>query len=87
MPLLENVKFLPYTITRIEDAVDDNIGAVIVEPIQGETGLSFPLKDCSEYERGMYEAWDCFNFRRNTERSRTDWQDVGRERIGKPSLI
>ena len=42
MPLLENVKFLPYTITRIEDAVDDNIGAVIVEPIQGETGIILP---------------------------------------------
>lgn len=42
MPLLENVKFLPYTTTRIEDAVDDNIGAVIVEPIQGETGIILP---------------------------------------------
>jgi LysW-gamma-L-lysine/LysW-L-ornithine aminotransferase len=42
MPLLEYVKFLPYTTTRIEDAVDDNIGAVIVEPIQGETGIILP---------------------------------------------
>lgn len=42
MPLLENVKFLPYTTTRIEDAVNDNIGAVIVEPIQGETGIILP---------------------------------------------
>ncbi|MGC2386623.1 MAG: aspartate aminotransferase family protein [Nitrososphaeraceae archaeon] len=42
MPLLENVKFLPYTTTNIEDAVDDNIGAVIVEPIQGETGIILP---------------------------------------------
>ena len=42
MPLLENVKFLPYTTTSIEDAVDDNIGAVIVEPIQGETGIILP---------------------------------------------
>ncbi|MGB8132715.1 MAG: aspartate aminotransferase family protein [Nitrososphaeraceae archaeon] len=42
MPLLENVKFLPYTTTRIEDAVDDSIGAVIVEPIQGETGIILP---------------------------------------------
>jgi acetylornithine/LysW-gamma-L-lysine aminotransferase len=42
MPLLENVKFLPYTTTSIEDAVNDNIGAVIVEPIQGETGIILP---------------------------------------------
>jgi LysW-gamma-L-lysine/LysW-L-ornithine aminotransferase len=42
MPLLENVKFLPYTTTRIEDAVNDNIGVVIVEPIQGETGIILP---------------------------------------------
>lgn len=42
MPLLENVKFLPHTTTRIEDAVNDNIGAVIVEPIQGETGIILP---------------------------------------------
>jgi LysW-gamma-L-lysine/LysW-L-ornithine aminotransferase len=42
MPLLENVKFLPYTTTRIEDAVNDNIGTVIVEPIQGETGIILP---------------------------------------------
>jgi acetylornithine/LysW-gamma-L-lysine aminotransferase len=42
MPLLENVKFLPYTASRIEDAVNDNIGAVIVEPIQGETGIILP---------------------------------------------
>ena len=42
MPLLDNVKFLPYTITRIDDAIDDNVGAVIVEPIQGETGIILP---------------------------------------------
>jgi acetylornithine/LysW-gamma-L-lysine aminotransferase len=42
MPLFENVKFLPYTTTRIEDAINNNIGAVIVEPIQGETGIILP---------------------------------------------
>jgi acetylornithine/LysW-gamma-L-lysine aminotransferase len=42
MPLLDTVKFLPYTITRIDDAINDNIGAVIVEPIQGETGIILP---------------------------------------------
>jgi LysW-gamma-L-lysine/LysW-L-ornithine aminotransferase len=42
MPLLDNVKFLPYTTTRIDDAINDNVGAVIVEPIQGETGIILP---------------------------------------------
>lgn len=42
MPLLEGVKFLPYTNTNIEEAIDDSIGTVIVEPIQGETGIILP---------------------------------------------
>ena len=42
MPLLEGVKFLPYTNSNIEDAIDDSIGTVIVEPIQGETGIILP---------------------------------------------
>jgi LysW-gamma-L-lysine/LysW-L-ornithine aminotransferase len=45
MPLLEGVKFLPYTTTKIEDAIDGNIGAVIVEPIQGETGIILPPQE------------------------------------------
>jgi acetylornithine/LysW-gamma-L-lysine aminotransferase len=42
MPLLEDVKFLPYTNPNIEDSIDDSIGTVIVEPIQGETGIILP---------------------------------------------
>jgi acetylornithine/LysW-gamma-L-lysine aminotransferase len=42
MPLLEGVKFLPYTNPNIEDAIDDSTGTVIVEPIQGETGIILP---------------------------------------------
>lgn len=42
MPLLESVKFLPYTNPNIEDSIDDSIGTVIVEPIQGETGIILP---------------------------------------------
>ena len=42
MPLLEGVKFLPYTNQNIENAIDDSIGTVIVEPIQGETGIILP---------------------------------------------
>ena len=42
MPLLEGVKFLPYTNPNIEDSIDDSIGTVIVEPIQGESGIILP---------------------------------------------
>jgi [amino-group carrier protein]-gamma-(L-lysyl/L-ornithyl)-L-glutamate aminotransferase len=64
MPLLEGVKFLPYTTTKIEDAIDGNIGAVIVEPIQGETGIILPpqelLRDMREVctKRGIVLIFD-----------------------------
>ena len=51
MPLLESIKFLPYTTTQIEDAIDDNIGAVIVEPIQGETGIIVPPEGLLQHMR------------------------------------
>jgi acetylornithine/LysW-gamma-L-lysine aminotransferase len=43
MPLLEGVKFVPYSDpAKIEEAIDDTIGTVILEPIQGETGIVVP---------------------------------------------
>jgi acetylornithine/LysW-gamma-L-lysine aminotransferase len=43
MPLLEGVKFVPYADpSRIEDMIDNNIGTLIIEPIQGETGIIVP---------------------------------------------
>lgn len=43
MPLLDGVKFVPYSDpSKLEEAVDDNMGAVILEPIQGETGIIVP---------------------------------------------
>ena len=57
MPLLEGVKFLPYTNPNIEDAIDDSIGTVIVEPIQGETGIILPPDRLLQNMRErMYEA-------------------------------
>ena len=45
-PLLEGVKFVPYSDpAKLEEAIDDTIGAVIVEPIQGETGIIVPPDD------------------------------------------
>ena len=39
-PLLEGVKFVPFgDAVKLQEAVDDSIGAVIVEPIQGESGI------------------------------------------------
>jgi acetylornithine/LysW-gamma-L-lysine aminotransferase len=46
MPLLDGVKFVPYSDpSMLEEAVDDTIGSVIVEPIQGETGIIVPPDD------------------------------------------
>jgi LysW-gamma-L-lysine/LysW-L-ornithine aminotransferase len=45
-PLLEGTKFVPYNNpSKIEDSLDDSIGTVIVEPIQGETGIIVPPAD------------------------------------------
>ncbi len=42
-PLLEGVKFVPYgQVSKLEEAIDDKTGAVILEPIQGETGIIVP---------------------------------------------
>ncbi len=46
MPLLEGVKFVPYSDpSKLEESVDDSIGSVILEPIQGETGIIVPPDD------------------------------------------
>ena len=46
MPLLDGVKFAPYSDpAKLEEAIDDTIGAVILEPIQGETGIIVPPDD------------------------------------------
>ena len=46
MPLLEGVKFVPYSDpSLLEDVIDDTIGSVILEPIQGETGIIVPPDD------------------------------------------
>ncbi|HEX6294578.1 MAG TPA: acetylornithine/succinylornithine family transaminase [Nitrososphaeraceae archaeon] len=45
-PLLEGVKFVPYNNpSKIEDSLDSSIGTVIIEPIQGETGIIVPSED------------------------------------------
>lgn len=51
-PLLEGVKFVPYgQASKLEEAIDDKIGAVILEPIQGETGIIVPPGDFIEKVR------------------------------------
>jgi acetylornithine/LysW-gamma-L-lysine aminotransferase len=45
-PLLEGVKFVSYNNpSKIEDSLDNSIGTVIIEPIQGETGIIVPPDD------------------------------------------
>jgi len=46
MPLLDGVKFVPYSDPiRLEEAIDEATGTVILEPIQGETGIIMPPDD------------------------------------------
>jgi acetylornithine/LysW-gamma-L-lysine aminotransferase len=45
-PLLDGVKFVPFgDISSLIDAIDESIGTVIVEPIQGESGIIMPPED------------------------------------------
>jgi acetylornithine/LysW-gamma-L-lysine aminotransferase len=45
-PLLEGIKFVSYNNpSKIEDSLDNSIGTVIIEPIQGETGIIVPPDD------------------------------------------
>jgi len=42
-PLLDGVKFVPFgDISSLTDAIDENTGTVILEPIQGESGIIMP---------------------------------------------
>jgi LysW-gamma-L-lysine/LysW-L-ornithine aminotransferase len=46
MPLMDGVKFVPYSDpSMLEEVIDNTIGSVIVEPIQGETGIIVPPDD------------------------------------------
>ena len=49
LPLLDNIQFIPYsesnTISEIVTKTNNKIGTVIVEPIQGETGIIMPPSD------------------------------------------
>lgn len=43
LPLLDGVKFVPYgDIIKLEKEIDDSVGSIILEPIQGETGIVLP---------------------------------------------
>lgn len=43
--LLEGVKFVPFgDISSLAEAIDESIGTVIIEPIQGESGIIMPQK-------------------------------------------
>ncbi|HZD35082.1 MAG TPA: aspartate aminotransferase family protein [Nitrososphaeraceae archaeon] len=42
-PLLDYIKFVPYgNTTKLIDSIDDKTGTVILEPIQGESGIILP---------------------------------------------
>ncbi len=56
MPLLNDVKFVPYgKAEKLEAAIDENTGAVFVEPVQGEGGINIPPP---EYLKQVREICD-----------------------------
>jgi len=56
MPLLGDVKFAPYgKAEKLETAIDENTGAVFVEPVQGEGGINVPPP---EYLKRVREICD-----------------------------
>ncbi len=43
MPMLEGVRHIPFdNLSALDEAIDDSIAAVIIEPIQGEGGIRVP---------------------------------------------
>lgn len=65
MPLLDGMKFAPYGKTeKLKDLIDDQTGAIFVEPVQGEGGINVPppsyLKELREIcdERGLLLVMD-----------------------------
>ncbi len=53
-PLLQGVKFVKYgSVEEVERSLDNNIGSIIVEPIQGESGIHLPPQDYLFKLRGL----------------------------------
>jgi acetylornithine/LysW-gamma-L-lysine aminotransferase len=53
MPLVPGFKYVPFgNLEKLKDSIDDETGAIIVEPIQGESGVNVPSKD---YLKGVRE--------------------------------
>ncbi|HET9849139.1 MAG TPA: aminotransferase class III-fold pyridoxal phosphate-dependent enzyme, partial [Candidatus Dormibacteraeota bacterium] len=56
MPMLEGVRHIPFDdLPALDEAMDESIGAVIVEPIQGEGGIRVPADG---YLKGIRERCD-----------------------------
>ncbi len=52
-PLIPHFKHVPYgNLEKVEDAVSTDTAAIVVEPIQGETGVKFPPE---EFLKGLRE--------------------------------
>ena len=46
LPLLDGVKFIPYgEVSNLNESIDENTGTIILEPIQGESGIIMPPPD------------------------------------------
>lgn len=58
-PLLEGIKFVPFDdLSSLEEAVDESVCAVMLEPIQGEGGVVCPHEDYLQGVKEICRAWD-----------------------------
>jgi acetylornithine/LysW-gamma-L-lysine aminotransferase len=56
MPMLEGVRHIPFdNLSALDEAMDDSVAAVIIEPIQGEGGIRVPADG---YLKGIRERCD-----------------------------
>lgn len=59
MPLLEGVKFVPYGDTiKLEESIDETVGTVILEPVQGETGIVVPQEGYLQQVRKICDKYN-----------------------------
>ena len=64
-PLMPNYRFVTYgNLDELEDALDENVAAFIIEPIQGEGGVHIPSQEYLKKAQGLCRKNGTLNDRR-----------------------
>ncbi|MEM0231907.1 MAG: acetylornithine/succinylornithine family transaminase [Candidatus Methanomethylicaceae archaeon] len=59
LPLLEGIKFAPYgNFEKLKTLIDEDVGAIFIEPIQGEGGINVPPPDYLKQVRELCNEKD-----------------------------